>query len=120
MLLIGMISFTVTGASFTNPENKQKTEFKADFVESQILFNAASTADQNFILFEKLSETYSHSAVVYEKKIKTKVFDVVLPSLYINQSILWQNYIYKEKLNKDLRLEVLSVQRDFMPDLLKS
>lgn len=113
ILLIGMISLTVTGATFTNPEQKQKTEF-TEFFDFQDLVVVDYGSATDFIFNGDSTELLS------VQRMKVKAFDFVLPSLYKVDICLWQNYNYKEKLNKDLRLEVLSVQRDFMPDLLKS
>lgn len=104
ILLIGMISLTVTGASFTNPESKQKTEFSADLSQHQILF--AVDLEQKNVVFSNLA------SVPNERFLTTKVksFDSSLPILYVCVDILKHNHIYKENLNENLRIKVLSEQ----------
>lgn len=110
-LLIGMISLTVTGASFTNPEQKQKTEI-ADSFESQTINAVEVTANYDFSLqaFEKMYFIFENSKSRSDLKAKVKTFDASMPLLDNKHIYKWQELFYKEKLNKNLRLKVLENQ----------
>jgi hypothetical protein len=102
-----MISLTVTGASFTNPEQKQKTEFTDSF-ESQTIQAVQLTANYDFSVND-----FSSNVFVFDNtkaKSKVKAFDAVMPQLYIRPLYVWHDVFYKEKLNKNLRLKVLENQ----------
>lgn len=102
-----MISLTVTGATITNPENKQKTEFKSD-LSNDFSFVANEKSAENTIFSFVENGVIPDSTNLIAKK---KTSDSAVQVNYLSIDIIWHNYIYNECINKNMRLNVLSEQK---------